>query len=89
MIKYKTSNYGVEIERVEVIRETAQCVFVVASGRERRESKSSEWSKYHDTWQQAKDFLVERETVRVEAARRILELAKGKLGNAKGLREPK
>lgn len=88
MIKYKTSNYGVEIERVEVVRESAQCVWINVGHRERRESKSSEWATYHDTWQHAKDFLVKRETGRVEAARASLERAIAKLGNAKGLREP-
>lgn len=88
MIKYKTTNSYVEIHSVEVSKETALSVWVKNKHGETRQQKSSSWCVFHDTWQQAKDYLVARETQRVEGLRLQLERAKGALGNAKGLREP-
>lgn len=88
MIKYKTTKLYVEIHLVEVSRETALSVWVKTKHGESRQQKSSDWRVFHDTWQQAKDYLVARETQRVEGLRLQLERAKRALGNAKGLREP-
>jgi hypothetical protein len=88
MIKYKTKKYDVEIAPVEISKETECFVWVKGNQKDFREAKNSAWSAFHDTWQAAKDYLVARESQKVDALRLQLERAKGELGNAKGLREP-
>lgn len=60
MKKFRT--WHDQIEEIEVIRETEKFV-VVPSGLkgERRDAKRSEYTNYFDTWQEAKDFLIDRE----------------------------
>ena len=64
MIKFRAHPYyhGFEIEKVEVIRETAKSVYTVNSSggkqRERREAKTSRYSTYFDTWGEARDYLL-------------------------------
>lgn len=61
MIKYVTDYSKDNIEEVEVLRETEKCVFVSSGAKndsERRMNKSSDWARYHDTWDKAYDYLV-------------------------------
>jgi hypothetical protein len=96
IIKFKTSSAwstGPKIERVEVIRETEQSVFLPKSrvgktNGERRAAKHSEWEQYHDTWEAARAYLLEIANDDVTAARLALERANGKLGNIKGMKKP-
>lgn len=91
MKKYVTGGYGTRlIEEVEVVRETEkQVVILTYSGKERRESKRSDFHNYFDDWQSAKDFILEKAQIEVDRLRRQLEVAKGELGNIKGLRQTK
>jgi uncharacterized protein involved in exopolysaccharide biosynthesis len=86
MIKYRTSFN--EIEALEVSRETkTQVVRVIGShATERREAKRSEYYSWHDTWEDAHAFLIERAEAEVQALRGQLEQAKGRLGNIKGMK---
>lgn len=87
MIKYRTRFE--KIEALEVLRETAhQVVLPPTRGRETRESKRSDWSNWHDTWEEAHAFLVDKAQREVDAIRGQLERAKGKLGNIKGMKKP-
>lgn len=80
-----------EIEVVEVVRETAQCVFLPSTHRrdkngERKELKRSEWHEYYDTWDAAHAALMAKAESRLNAARRRLQDAQGLHGNVKGMR---
>ena len=61
MTKYKTG-FRTEIETVEIVRETPQFIVLITSdwrgeNREYRVSKSSSYDRYHDTWEQARNYL--------------------------------
>jgi hypothetical protein len=76
--KYMTADRcGNSITEVEVLRETALWVFLPAQGRraERRESKISYVHRYHDSWDEAHEYLLERARVAIERARRTLQHA--------------
>lgn len=80
-----------EIKEVEIVRETASCVFVpwekskyCPSG-ERKEAKKTGWHEYHDTWEGAHAALMTMAEDKVASARRGLELANSFAGNVKGM----
>lgn len=90
MKKYKTAgNWNAKIEVVECERETDSCVWVRGgfSKAERRYNKKSSYDNYFDSFQEAKDFLINTGEAKVKSARRNLEEANSYLGNAKGLKE--
>ena len=70
------------IEEVEVDRETDVSVFI----EKQRHAKRSSYYNYFDTWDEAKDFLLKKATGEAEKYRRLLEVANGRLGNIRGLR---
>lgn len=84
MKKYRTSKYNINIEELDVIRETASLVHIRISygnGRtsERRDSKITTSSRVHDSWEDAKIFLLtitesEVNNLRVLLAKKIAEL---------------
>ncbi|HBI70693.1 MAG TPA: hypothetical protein DDZ22_17315 [Massilia sp.] len=92
LIKFRTGYSANKVERVQVIRETAACVYVKSEGwqkggkSERREAKHGEFAQYHDTWLAAHAYLVEKAEAKVAAARKELERANGELGNIKGMK---
>ena len=91
MKKFKTSKYGTEIEPVEVVRETDAFVIFPPyrpGGKERRTAKCTDYERYHDTWEDARAFLLSRAEQDVQSARRRLEVANGTLGNVKGMKKP-
>jgi hypothetical protein len=62
MIKYVT-NFGLEIQEVEITRETKNMVvYTNFNGEERKAKKRSEFMNYFDTHQDAKDYLVDKFT---------------------------
>ena len=68
MKKYRTTKYGIEIEEVEVTRETDISVFTIGhTGKECRAAKVNDHERYHDTWSAAHDYLTERERKNVES----------------------
>lgn len=85
MIKYRTRFD--RIEALEVERETDKQVVLPASEgcRSIRENKVSDWSNWHDTWDDAHAFLVKEAEREVESLRMRLEKSKGKLGQLKGM----
>ena len=95
IVKWKTesSHWNIKIERIECTRETDKCIWYVARGwdnkpHERNDNKSSQFVMYHDTWEDAKDYLIAETAEQVASARRALESANARHGNAKGLRYP-
>ena len=93
--KFRTSYSANNIEQVQVIRETAACVYVKSEGwqkggkSERREAKHGEFAQYHDTWQAAHEYLVQKAEAKVASARLQLERLSGALGNIKGMKPKK
>jgi len=85
MVKYRTEDnfYGELIEPVEVERETASSVWING----RRNAKITDWRCYHDTWGEAKAYLLKLAESKLNSARRSLELAQGTYGNVKGLKQ--
>lgn len=60
MIKYKTVKLSKRIQLVEIARETNSSVFILrGNGREVRESKDTDWHSYHDTFELAKENLLD------------------------------
>lgn len=96
VIKFRTCGHGKpSIEPVACTRETDASVFIMRAVRgirpseeERRVAKRSEFEQYHNTWADARDYLLTRAESGVIAARRSLELAQAKLGNIKGMKPP-
>lgn len=94
LTKYKIKGRYPEakIEEVEVVRETAQCIFVPTNktksnpNGERKELKMAEWAEYYDTWEAAHAALTDKAALQVANARRALEMANSFSGNVKGMR---
>ena len=95
LIKFKTGYSADKIEQVEVLRETAACVFLVPLGfqkngkTERREAKQGDYAQYHDTWVAARAYLLCKAESKVKEVRRQLDIANGQLGNIKGMKPRK
>ena len=93
LTKYKIKGRYTEakIEEVEVVRETAQCIFVPANktknnpNGERKELKMTEWAEYYDTWAAAHAALTDKAARQMANARRALEIANGFAWNVKGM----
>jgi uncharacterized protein with von Willebrand factor type A (vWA) domain len=90
--KFKTARYyPTRIEEMEVLRETAQCVYVSDKFRhrtERREMKDTEFHRIHDSWEEAHAHLLEKAENALTNARSALQRAQDVLGNVKGMRKP-
>jgi hypothetical protein len=85
MIKYRTRCNT--IKKVEIIRETKNSVFVKDQEGQRREAKRSSWDNWHDSFEDAKAFLVENAEREVAAAQAVFERWQAKLAQARALRE--
>jgi hypothetical protein len=68
MIKYRTLKWSSKIEPVEVERETDSSVWIKGQ----RNSKITEYHCYHDTWQEAKDTLLNRASDKITLAESML-----------------
>jgi hypothetical protein len=71
------------IEEVEIEKFTDASVWIGG----RRHARLG-WQSYFQTWSEAKDYLIAEAEQAVVIARRVLEHAQGKLGNAKGMKAP-
>jgi hypothetical protein len=76
--KYITQKYSHTITEVEVVRETAKRVVVLEKSFrlggegamvERSASRDSEYKQYHDTWEEAHAYLLNRSHDKMEYAR--------------------
>jgi electron transfer flavoprotein alpha subunit len=90
--KFKTERYyPARIAEMEVLRETAQCVYVAETRfrrPERREMKETDFHRIHDSWEEAHAHLLERAERALINARQALQQAQDVLGNVKGMRKP-
>ena len=87
MYKYKTVRYKAAIEKVEIIRESKQCVWIYWGNglKEYRQNKLSSYEIYHDSWQLAYDYLLDRSERDVRSAKDRLKRAKETLEKTKVL----
>jgi hypothetical protein len=80
IIKWRASG-NIYIQRVEIERETAALVWVLTDydgkrmSRARRERKITTYHSCHDTWQEARDFLLKKAQQRLEACNRSVKQA--------------
>ncbi len=84
MTKYKAWHGFAEIKTIEIIRETNKSIWSKERGQER---KITETIGYFDTWEEAKNFLLECADRDVKNARRTLEYYNSKYGNILGLKK--
>lgn len=96
IVKFKTGGYRETIERVECVRETEKSVYVfdtdwrgIKATKPTRSDKFSARTQYHDSWAEARAYLLIKAEDNVAACRRSLESANDKLGNIKGMKPPK
>ena len=82
MIKYLTKFN--RVEKVEVAGETDHFVKLLNG---RKEAKQSDWCSYFDSFDDAKNYLIDKAQKRVDSLRRSLESANGELGQIKGIKE--
>lgn len=79
MIKYKTEvSFGApkpKIWKAEVERETKSYVYING----RRTGKMTEWDQYHDTWEDAHNFLIDTAEKRRTSAKKRFDAAMDKL----------
>jgi len=82
VIKYLTKFN--RVEKVEVAGETDHFVKLLNG---RKEAKQSDWCSYFDSFDDAKNYLIDKAQKRVDSLRRSLESANGELGQIKGIKE--
>ncbi len=83
MIVYRTRTYGPnEIFEQEVTRTTDGSVFVMVNGKERRESRRTEYTRYFDTREDAIAYLKE---MAVQAVGRATSSLKNAVSNLEEL----
>lgn len=75
MLLYRTKSYSIDIEEIEVERKTDHNVFYMQSAYKKptlqKEAIRSSYTNWHDTYEDARKFLLEREN------KRKIELEKG------------
>jgi len=78
MKMYHIKSWGFTINEIEITRKTDSSVWFIHGGRERRESNTY----YFDSWEEAKQAIVDRETKDLINAERQLAYAKEELSKA-------
>ncbi|KKN75898.1 hypothetical protein LCGC14_0376060 [marine sediment metagenome] len=93
MVKYKTSGWGNDIDKIEIIRETKHSVWIKGKrwgeSCEQRCQKATRWDIYHNSWATAHAHLLGRATRNVESAKDRLEECEQNLREIQALKEPK
>jgi hypothetical protein len=83
MKMYRISSYGFTITEEEITRKSESSVWYMWNGKERRNSGTY----YFDTWDDARNALIKRETLSVQRAEQQLTHAKAELKKAETVRE--
>ena len=88
MIKYRIRPGlwpSTRIDQVDIVKETGNWVW---DSDDKRHSRASPYSSFHDTWEAARASLLQDAQETLDNARSALMRAQGLHGNIKGLREP-
>jgi hypothetical protein len=83
MIKYMTGGWQTKIEKVEIERETGSSVWVGG----RRHEKRTNWHIYHNTWDEARTYLLAMATHKVRSCQSSLDSAKAELSKISKLKK--
>lgn len=84
---YRT-NFLNEIKRFKLVKETEkQAVFINDNGREVREAKRQHYSALHKTFQDAKNYLIEKQTKKINDLSSALERESERLEQIKQIQE--
>lgn len=79
--KYRTDTWKPEIVTIEAERETHSSLWI----RGRRRNKSSSYDKFHDSWEEAKAYLLNKAELTVKNCESELDSAKDKISKIKKL----
>jgi len=88
MKKYKAETFcSVQIIEVIIERETDHYVFIKSKWRKKldRELKQCSYHKYFNTFKEAKDYLIDRQIIKIASKKQQLEIAEGRLKEIKEL----
>ena len=85
MKKFRTW-YDTRIEEVEVIRETAK--FVTEADGQRWMKRTDDFRNYFNTWQEAKDFLIDREQAAIARAQSEVWMHQKRLDGIEEMQPP-
>jgi hypothetical protein len=98
MIKYRTGGYTDRhgkglIQEIKIVKETPkQVVFIDKrfgnNAATSKEAKRSSYQNWHDSWAEAKLFILNDQQRKVDRIRLQLDREKGMLEIIKGLKEP-
>lgn len=84
MIKFKAEfGYGIGVFRMECVAETEKFIIL----EKRREAKDSNYHHYADSFQEAKNFLIERANMKIRQAQSQLDREKSELQKINNLKE--
>ena len=89
LIKWKTTGWSTEIQKIEIARETDSSIFLASRHGERREAKRTGYHIYHDSWEDARTHLMEAEAKKELHARASLDKALKNIGILSSMAEPK
>lgn len=87
MIKFKTTWTGTDILRRNVKSETETTVIEV--GEKRPQQKRSRVVNWHDTWQEARDFLIQSRTAERDELQRKVDALNYNIAVLQAMSEPK
>lgn len=89
--KYRTSKWSSKPEPVLIVKETEHFIsyrdLAFGKGTEQRNRKDGYYS-FHDSWEEAKEHLVQRALVNLENANRALDRARSELWAVKRMKKP-
>ncbi len=92
LTKFKTEKYSTKITQVACQKETSAYVYVAVGGYCHtgfcRQARRSGYDNYHNTWEEARDFLLERARQRVRVIKEELHKAQSELGQIESLTPP-
>lgn len=91
---YMTRTHYDDIRKFEVVKRTDKTVTYIEpsqgswSARETRANLQSSYSKFHDTWEDARAYLVKRTEREIESCRERQHKANSLLGQLKKMKPP-
>jgi hypothetical protein len=73
---YRVYNFGTEISEIEIIKETEHTIWYKSkSGSERQERKNTSDTKHFETFKEAKEYLINKYSDRIEYYENQLKIA--------------
>lgn len=81
------SNYGTIIDELEVIKETEKQVVYRRKddGREIREAKVSNWASWHETKEDAVNYMIEENQVKINELKKQIDVCTEKIKTIRSL----